>query len=269
MDPLTRGSLFHEIQAQFFREMEGRGELPITAASIAGARGVLQDVITGAATRWHDELAPAVERVWVDEIAAIGRDLRAWLESVARDGAEWLPKYFEYGFGEVPGERDPHSRPEAVELPGGFKLKGAIDLIEEHRQTKVLAPDRSQDGTETRSHRQGDHRRRIGAAAGALCDDDRGRARQPVYCGRLYYCTSAGSFYAHEIPLNEYTREAGLEVLQVVDRAIERGFLAPSPTEEACGRCDFRPVCGPGMFNRVLRKPQNELADLAALRNRP
>jgi hypothetical protein len=64
---------------------------------------------------------------------------------------------------------------------------------------------------------------------------------QPVYCGRLYYCTSAGSFYAHEIPLNEYTRDAGLEVLQVIDRAIERGFLAPAPTEEACGRCDFRP----------------------------
>jgi CRISPR/Cas system-associated exonuclease Cas4 (RecB family) len=90
-----------------------------------------------------------------------------------------------------------------------------------------------------------------------------------VYCGRLYYCTSSGSFYSHEIPLNEYTRQAGLEVLQVVDRAIERGFLAPAPTEEACGRCDFRPVCGPGMFNRVLRKPQNELADLAALRSRP
>ena len=86
---------------------------------------------------------------------------------------------------------------------------------------------------------------------------------QPVYCGRLYYCTSAGSFHAHEIPLNERTREAGLEVLQVVDRAIEHGFLAPAPTEEACGRCDFRPVCGRACFSRVLRKPQDRLADLA------
>ncbi len=66
------------------------------------------------ADRWHDELAPAVERVWTDEIAAIGRDLRAWLDRLARDGAEWLPKYFEFGFGEVPGERDPRSLPEAV-----------------------------------------------------------------------------------------------------------------------------------------------------------
>jgi ATP-dependent helicase/nuclease subunit B len=269
MDPLTRGSLFHEIQAQFFREMEGRGELPITAASIAGARGVLHDVITGAATRWHDALAPAVERVWVDEVAAIGRDLRAWLESVGRDGAEWVPKYFEYGFGEVPGERDPHSRPEAVELPGGFKLKGAIDLIEEHRQTKVLRL------TDHKTGRKPDRIDKVIISGGAVLQPVlyamtiEAALDQPVYCGRLYYCTSAGSFHSHEIPLNEYTREAGLEVLQVVDRAIERGFLAPAPTEEACSRCDFRPVCGPGMFNRILRKPQNELADLAALRNRP
>jgi CRISPR/Cas system-associated exonuclease Cas4 (RecB family) len=269
MDPLTRGSLFHEIQAQFFREMDRRGELPITVASIAGARSVLQDVITGAAMSWHDELAPAVERVWVDEIASIGRDLRAWLESVARDGAEWLPKYFEYGFGEVPGERDPHSTQEPVVLAGGFKLKGAIDLIEEHRQTKVLRL------TDHKTGRKPDRIDKVIINGGSVLQPVlyamtiEAVLDQPVYCGRLYYCTSAGSFYAHEIPLNAYTREAGLEVLQVVDRAIERGFLAPAPTEEACGRCDFRPVCGPGMFNRILRKPQNELADLEALRNRP
>jgi ATP-dependent helicase/nuclease subunit B len=269
MDPLTRGSLFHEIQAQFFREMAGRGELPITAASIDEARRVLQEVITAAALRWHDELAPAVERVWVDEVAAIGRDLRAWVESVARDGAEWLPKYFEYGFGEVPGERDPHSRADAVELPGGFRLKGAIDLIEEHRQTKVLRL------TDHKTGRKPDRIDKVIIGGGSVLQPVlyamtiEAALDQPVYCGRLYYCTSAGSFYTHEIPLNAYTRDAGLEVLKVVDRAIERGFLAPAPTEDACGRCDFRPVCGPGMFNRIRRKPQNELADLLALRSRP
>jgi hypothetical protein len=269
MDPLTRGSLFHEIQAEFFREMQRRGELPITAASIEGARGVLQDVLAGAAARWHDDLAPAVERVWVDEIAAIGRDLRAWLESVARDGAEWVPKYFEFGFGDVPGERDPHSLPDAVELPGGFRLKGAIDLIEEHRQTKVLRL------TDHKTGRKPDRIDKWIINGGAVLQPVlyamtiEAALDRPVYCGRLYYCTSAGSFHAHEIPLNEYTRAAGLEVLQVVDRAIERGFLAPAPSEDACGRCDFRPVCGPGMVARILRKPQNELADLHAMRSRP
>jgi len=268
MDPLTRGSLFHEIQACFFREMEERGELPITAASLDRARAVLQHVVNEAAEHWHDELAPAVERVWTDEIAAIRRDLRAWLDAVARDGAEWLPKFFEYGFGEVPGERDPRSRPEPVMLPGGFLLKGAIDLIEEHRQTKVLRL------TDHKTGRKPDRIDKVIIGGGAVLQPVlyamtiEAALDQPVYCGRLFYCTSTGSFHSHEIPLNEHTREAGLEVLQVVDRAIERGFLAPAPTEDACGRCDFRPVCGPGVLRRVLRKPQDALADLHALRSR-
>jgi hypothetical protein len=60
-------------------------------------------------------------------------------------------------------------------------------------------------------------------------------------------------------------------VLQVVDRAIESGFLAAAPTEEACERCDYRTVCGPNVFNRVRRKPQDvhTLADLTAIRSRP
>jgi hypothetical protein len=65
------------------------------------------------------------------------------------------------------------------------------------------------------------------------------------------------------------TRQGGLEVLQVIDRAIELGFLAAAPSEEACSRCDFRPVCGPHVFRRVSRKPQDSLADLLALREKP
>ena len=269
MDPLTRGSLFHEIQADFFRELERGGNLPVTAATVDRARDVLDGVVAAAAEKWHDELAPAVERVWTDEIAAIRRDLRAWLDRLTRDGGEWLPKYFEFGFGEVPGERDARSIHHAVTLPGGFQLKGAIDLIEEHIQTKVLRV------TDHKTGRKPDRIDKVIIGGGAVLQPVlyamtvEAALDQPVYCGRLFYCTSAGSFHTHEIPLNEQTRGAGLEVLQVVDRAIERGFLAPTPTEEACGRCDFRPVCGQDVFNRVLRKPQESLADLLALRSRP
>jgi hypothetical protein len=269
MDPLTRGSLFHEIQADFFRELERRGELPVTVSTVNTAREVLDVVVAIAAEKWHDELAPAVERVWTDEIAAIRRDLRAWLDRVAQDGAEWLPKYFEFGFGDVPGERDVRSIPKPVMLTGGFLLKGAIDLIEEHRQTKLLRL------TDHKTGRTPDRIDRVIIGGGAILQPVlyamtvEAALDRLVYCGRLFYCTSTGSFYPHEIPLNEQTRAAGLEVLQVVDRAIERGFLAPAPTADACGRCDFRPVCGQGVFNRVSRKPQDPLADLLALRSRP
>jgi CRISPR/Cas system-associated exonuclease Cas4 (RecB family) len=243
--------------------------LPVTAATIDEARHTLDAVMDGVSSRWHDELAPAVERVWDDETASIKRDLRAWLDNLAREGEEWLPSRFEWAFGSVPGERDATSRHEAVTLEGGFLLKGAIDLIEEHRPTKILRV------TDHKTGRKPDKIEKVIIGGGTVL--------QPVLYamaveaalggivshGRLFYCTSAGGFTQHEIPLNERTRAAGLEVLQVIDRAIASGFLAAAPAEEACDRCDFRSVCGPGVFRRVKRKPQDALADLDALRSRP
>jgi hypothetical protein len=91
----------------------------------------------------------------------------------------------------------------------------------------------------------------------------------PVSHGRLFYCTSSGSFYEHPIPLSDLARTAGLDVLRIVDRAIRDGFLAASPAEDACGRCDFISVCGRDVPRRVARKPPDKLADLYALRSKP
>jgi CRISPR/Cas system-associated exonuclease Cas4 (RecB family) len=271
MDPLTRGSLFHEMQAQFFRLLQTRGMLPVTAATIADAAIVLDEVVSDIAAKARDELAPAVERVWEDETAAIRRDLRVWLDHLARDGAEWMPTRFEWAFGSVPGERDATSMPEAVTLPGGFRLKGAIDLIEEHRQTKVLRV------TDHKTGRRPDRIEKVLIGGGTVLQPVlyalavETALGGPVSHGRLFYCTATGGFHEHGIPLDERTRSLGLEVLQVVDRAIASGFLAACPTEEACSRCDFRTVCGPGVFRRVARNPRDAqtIADLDAIRSRP
>jgi CRISPR/Cas system-associated exonuclease Cas4 (RecB family) len=269
LDPLTRGSLVHEIQATFFRALDRQGALPVTAATLDEARRRLDAVIDDVADRQHDELVPAVERVWADEIASIRRDLHAWLEIIAREGEEWQPKYFELAFGQVPGERDPHSVEQSVAIEGRYLLRGAVDLIEEHRQTKLLRV------TDHKTGRKPERIDRVILGGGEVLQPvlyalavERALGR-PVRSGRLFYCTAAGSFHPHEIPLNDVTRQGGLEVLQVIDRAIELGFLAAAPSEEACSRCDFRPVCGPHVFRRVSRKPQDSLADLLALREKP
>ena len=269
MDPLTRGSIFHDIQARFFRALQSRGALPVTEANIDSAREVLERTIDEVASREHDELAPAVERVWVDEVASIRRDLMAWLHYLARDGEEWDPTRFEFAFGKVPGVRDATSVSEDVVIEGGFKLRGAIDLIETHRQTKVSRV------TDHKTGRKPDRIDKTIIGGGAVLQPvlyamvaEKAFAA-PVIGGRLFYCTSTGSFYPHEIPLNEMTRSAALEVLGIVDRAIELGFLAASPAEEACDRCDFIAICGRDVARRVARKPQDKLADLAALRSRP
>jgi len=268
MDPLTRGSLFHEIQARFLRALAEQGRLPVTGHTVVEAREVLDEAIELVATQAYDELAPAVDRVWHDEIASIRRDLHGWLPYLARDGGDWHPRHFEFAFGQVPGERDKASVRDEVTIEGGFCLRGAVDLIEEHRSTGTLRV------TDHKTGRRPDRLDRVIVGGGAVLqpvlygmavETALGRS---VSIGRLFYCTAAGSYTEHPIPVNERTRAAGLEVLHVIDRAIAAGFLAAAPAEEACGRCDFRPVCGPDVFRRVGRKPQDRLADLLALRSR-
>jgi CRISPR/Cas system-associated exonuclease Cas4 (RecB family) len=269
MDPRTRGSLFHDIQARLLRGLKAAGVLPVTPETLPQAERALDATMDEAAARAHDELAPAVERVWVDEIGSLRRDLRAWLRYLAQDGLEWAPKFFELGFGPVPGERDASSTPDVVTLEGGYRLRGAIDLIEEHRELKFLRV------TDHKTGRKPDGIEKVVIGGGTVLQPIlyglavEAALGSRVIGGRLFYCTSAGSFTKHEIPLNDTTRPRGLEVLAVIDRAIESGFLAAAPAEDACSRCDYRPVCGSEVPRRVRRKPQAPLADLIELRSRP
>ncbi len=90
-----------------------------------------------------------------------------------------------------------------------------------------------------------------------------------VQSGRLFFCTSAGDYADHEIPLVDRTRVLGVEALAIVDRAIELGRLMAAPDKDACTYCDFRAVCGPNEPQRTGRKHGALLEDLRELRARP
>ena len=268
LDPLTRGSIFHEAQARFFRAMQRDGRLPLTPAEVASALATLDDVVAEIARKYEEQLAPAIDRVWRDEIQDISRDLHVWVRRLA-NGDGWRPEYFEYAFG-LPGDqgRDPASRDEPVLVDGRFLLRGSVDLIE-----------RRSDGAAHRvtDHKTGRNRTTWKTVIGG------GAILQPILysvaveqalgvriaSGRLSYCTSAGGFVDHEIPLNDANRRSGIEALEIIDRAVELGFLPAAPTERACTWCDFRPVCGPDQFERTRRKSPDKLGDLEALRERP
>ena len=84
--------------------------------------------------------------------------------------------------------------------------------------------------------------------------------------GRLFYARPPAASSSTPIPINDYTRGQGLQVLEIIDRAVETGFLPAAPAERACTWCDFRPVCGPREEERTRRKARERLADLEALR---
>ena len=269
MDPLTRGSLFHAVQAAFYRRLKEHGDLPVTSANRDHALDVLDAAVRRVADDQYELLAPAIDRVWHDEIASIRRDLRLWVDEIARADGEWVPIWFEWSFGLRDAGRDPNSRPEPVSIDGRFPLHGSIDLVEERRTTGELR---------VTDHKTGKYRGKDHMVVGG------GAVLQPVLYalaletalerpaveGRLYYATIDGGYRDVRIPLTPQARRAGVEVLEIIDRAIETGFLAPAPAERACTWCDFRPVCGPTAERRIGRfKSPDPLADLIALRRKP
>jgi CRISPR/Cas system-associated exonuclease Cas4 (RecB family) len=292
LDPLTRGSIFHDCQARFFRALKETGSLPVTASTIDAAVQVMDAAVAEIASKYRENLAPAIDRVWRDEIDDIARDLRVWVRRLpGTDG--WTPAYFEYAFGLHDVGRDPHSAPDPVLIDGRFLLRGSVDLIEQ----RSLPAKAGSHGDASRGH--GDATRGFRLQAGKelrVTDHKTGKNRTtwktiigggrllqpvlysmaveralgaPVISGRLFYCTSAGGFVDHEIPINDVNRRTALEALEIIDRAVELGFLPAAPDEKACTWCDFRPVCGPGERDRTQRKVQDKLGDLEALRALP
>jgi ATP-dependent helicase/nuclease subunit B len=269
LDPLTRGSLVHRMQAEVFRHLEQRHALPVTVENVEGALVVLEEVVSTVADDYRERLAPAIERVWHEEIAIIARDLRGWLRRVAEDGGSWVPRYFELAFGlAINDERDPRSAADPVRIDGRFILRGSVDLVEEHRESGALR---------VTDHKTGKDRTKEGLAIGG------GATLQPVVYSmaveqvtgkpvaesRLFFCTSAGGYKLRPVALTPQSRRMGIEALEVIDRAIELGFLAAAPGEGACAWCDFRVVCGPNEEQRTARKPEDRLRDLLELRSRP
>jgi len=264
LDPLTRGSLFHRVQAEFYRTMQQVGALPVTKETLPRAVRAVDGVLDLVAADYAEQLAPAIDRVWRDEINDLRRDLGIWVQKLA-EGDLWHPEYFEFSFGLNDAGRDPRSVAEPVVIDGRFILRGSVDLIERRPDLDVLR---------VTDHKTGKNRsnKELIVGGGAVLQPvlysaavERALGKR-VVAGRLFYCTTAGGFVTHEIPINEGTRRQGLQVLEIIDRAIEQGFLAAAPSERACAWCDFRPVCGPREPERIARKAVDPLADLAALR---
>lgn len=267
MDPLTRGSLFHAVQADFQRTLQARGALPVTPDRVAEAVALVEQTLARVAREYEERLAPAIDRVWRDEIDDLRRDLSIWVQRMA-DEREWIPEYFEFSFGltEHTEGRDPRSVDAPLLIDDRFLLRGSVDLIERHHALDVLR---------VTDHKTGRNRATSDLVVGGgstlqpvLYSMAVERAlRKKVVAGRLYYSTTTGGFADKPIELTDYARGQALEVLTIIDRAVEQGFLVAAPSERACTWCDFRSVCGPHETERAKRKSADRLQDLEALRS--
>ncbi len=259
---LERGSLVHEVQFELLGELRDAGELPVQLES---ARAKLDGVLDRVAERYRDELAPAIERVWVDGIASIRADLREWLRRMA-DDVDWTPRRFERALGlgqKLGGFRGCVVARVGLDL--GLLLGGSIDLVEQRSDGAMRATD----------HKTGKARVEAGSVIAG------GASLQPVLYalvleqlfpgklvagGRLAYCTTRGDFTDVDVPLDDDARAAAQLVATTLAHHLADGFFPAAPTKGACDYCDYRPVCGPYEELRARKKARDKLVPLARLR---
>lgn len=269
LDPLTRGSIFHEIQFRLFGALREAELLPVTSAQLEDAFGVLDAVLEEAERDFRDQLAPPIERVWQAEFEGLRGDLRGWLRHVSDEGGGWTPIHAELGFGLARSrDRDPQSVREAAPVLDVASLRGSIDLVEADAAGRLRVTD----------HKTGGARH-----AGSSLVIGGGKVLQPVLyslaaeavlgrdvvSGRLFYCTQRGGYSLVSVPLDERSRGAARRMLATVDGALEEGFLPAAPAKDECRYCDYRPVCGPYEDLRVARKQKSRLGALSDLRLEP
>lgn len=270
MDPLTRGSMVHQILAEAMRAFEAHRWLPLSEAHLADALAVADRIVLDVAERHRDRLVPPIDRIWLDEVHAIRRDTREWVRRLPDDQRGWTPAFVELGFGFGRGEgRDPSSVREDVVLDQGWRLHGIIDLVERGADDTWRITD----------YKTGRNRLQESVLI------NKGETLQPalyavaleralggrVVSSRLWFCTTDGGYAQREVPVdatrNGQARERALEVLSTVDRAVEVGFLPAAPKQDACTWCDFTAICGPESQHRTRGKARGPLGDLLLIRS--
>ena len=268
MDPLTRGSLFHETQFEVLTELKAAGQLPLTLRSLREAFDRTDAAIERISRDFADRLAPAIPRVWQDSVNAIRADLREWLRRLAESTDGWVPHQFELAFGlSRQRSRSADSVRDPVDVAGGLKLRGSIDMVERNSSGQFRVTD----------HKTGKARAKKEIIVGggqhlqpllyALASEK--LLNGPVVEGRLYYCTADGNYEERVVELNKENRQLVSSVIRTIGSALETGFLPAAPDKGACTWCDFRALCGPLEETRSDRKPKDRVQELLQIRSLP
>jgi ATP-dependent helicase/nuclease subunit B len=272
LDPLTRGAIAHDVQAELMRALDAAGALPLSPERAAAARSLLDTTLARIAAQYREKLAPAILRVWNAGIDALRVDLRIWLDRAIAAHATWHPIAFELAFGLPPALLagvDPRSTRDEVVVDGRYRLRGVVDLVE--RRADGI-------GLRVTDHKTGAARvnRRVVIGGGGVLQPVlyalavRRIFDAEVLEARLFYCTRLGRFEERVVQIaGTDAVERAQEALATIDRAIASGVLPPAPLARACQLCRARDVCGPHEESRISRKDPALLADLQRLRSLP
>jgi RecB family exonuclease len=266
LEPLERGSLFHDVAERFLRERRDQAELPVRDRPEMRRR--LMEMADEALDSLVAGSPPRFTMLWQRERSRFRDGLGSWLEREAAGAHRATPAHFEVAFGlsrEV-GSAEPHlAEPLVVELGDGrtLRVSGRIDRIDRRPDGTLVLRDYKtgraprDDGGMFRGGRQLQIPFYVLAAARIFPD-------QPVVEAFLDFVDGGRqvSFDPERVRGREF-----LDLLRGLVDAIAEGSFVQEPT--ACDWCDFTAVCGPkGLIDARRRHKLSDLRIQRVLRLR-
>lgn len=244
LEPLERGSLFHDVAERFLRELRDKGLLPVQNEDAFRAR--LIEMADAALDLHVAGSPPRFTLLWDRERRRFKETLLSWLAREADAAERSTPAYFEVAFGPRPGgdpsPGEPHMK-EPLEIDLGdartLRVSGRIDRI-----------DRRADGTLVlRDYK-----------TGRAPKDEAGIFRGGKQLQIPFYVLAAAKLFPDEpvveafldyvdggrqvaLDLSAVKGEGFRTLLRGLVDGIAAGIFMQEPS--VCDWCDFTAVCGP------------------------
>ncbi len=246
LDPMTAGSLLHEVFRQFFERITASGEKPEVARHAA----LLEEIAAEQMAVWREKVPPPSELAFGqrrDDILVACRTFLALEEEHCR---EMTPRFFEIPFGLPRAEarapiasRDPV--PIAVGAGRAFPLRGSIDRVDQAPDGSFQVWDYKTGGTWRHKEKRGIHGgRQIQHALYAMALEallERAGISAPVSRSGYFFPGRKGEGQRMAMVLDpKETREVLLRLLDL----LEAGAFPHAVDRDDCRYCDYESVCG-------------------------
>ncbi len=261
LEPRVFGELYHRCQALLTRELRGKPELdPQQITSLC------RTIATQEADRLRAEAAPRIARVFEREVERLVAELSGYFVELAGEG--FRPLYGDLSFGlPVREHLDETSSEDAVCLPNGALLLGALDAVEQAPSGELRITDFKTGKAPRASFKQpviggGEMLQPLLYALALEALLVRAGSPRDIVESRLYYSNEKGAGRPVAVPVQRATQRDALAVLDLVEEAVQAGTLVAYPRKDACKTCPYIVVCGPNEEGRVERKRKPPLPEL-------
>ncbi len=248
IDPLTRGSLLHDILFRFHANNRGT---PVPEMDDDEALRAMEQITASAFSGFTSKNLNIPEGVWKVEQGKILTQLSIYLASErdTKDSSSWKPSYFEAAFGRVKGDYDePISTHVPFELKteiGRVLFSGRIDRIDINGNSARIIDYKSGGLPAQKDVCEG---RDIQLVLYALALE--GLLLTDAKCESAFYVSIGKNKRAEVLKRNakkndwDMRRDATLTTVEESVTAIRQGHFPPSPSaKKACEYCAFGSIC--------------------------